>query len=333
MLDNDMIVMLGLAGAVMVTVVLLGMTVIEAVDGEARRRQKRTEKLRSRHAGGRTAGDASYASLKRNQSYSAIPTLDVLLRRYLPNPEKLHERLMQTGTKVTAGTYVLLSLFLGGAAGVGVKVGMTLPAYVPVLVGIFCGLMIPHVWVNFMIGSRQKAFLEQFPEAIDLIVRGLRSGLPVTESIAAVGNEMPDPVGIEFRRVSEAIRLGQSIEAALWAAVKRIGLPEIKFFVVTISIQRETGGNLAETLENLSDILRRRRQMKLKVRAMSSEAKASAMIIGCLPFVMAGLIYAVNPDYVMLLIEDPRGNLMMVVGLMSMALGIGVMIKMVRFEI
>lgn len=333
MLDNEMIVMLGLAGAVMVTVVLLGMTVIEAVDGETRRRQKRTEKLRTRHAGGRAAGDASYASLKRSQSYSAIPTLDVLLRRYLPNPQKLQERLLQTGTRVSPGTYVLLGLLLGGGAAVGVNLALALPAYVPILFGVFVGLMLPHLWVSFMISSRQKAFLEQFPEAIDLIVRGLRSGLPVTESIAAVGNEMPDPVGIEFRRVSEAIRLGQSIEAALWAAVKRIGLPEIKFFVVTISIQRETGGNLAETLENLSDILRRRRQMKLKVRAMSSEAKASAMIIGSLPFIMAGLIYAVNPDYVMMLIHDARGNLMIIVGLVSMTLGIGVMIKMVRFEI
>jgi tight adherence protein B len=119
----------------------------------------------------------------------------------------------------------------------------------------------------------------------------------------------------------------------LWDAVKRIDLPDFKFFVVSLSVQRETGGNLAETLENLSNILRQRRQMKLKIKAMSSEARASAMILGALPFLMFSIMLLINSEYVMTLFTDPRGLIMVGFGLACLALGVGIMWKMVRFEI
>ena len=123
------------------------------------------------------------------------------------------------------------------------------------------------------------------------------------------------------------------MDEALWAAARRIGIPEFKFFVISLSIQQETGGNLAETLENLSDMVRRREQMRLKVKAMSSEARASAMIIGSLPFVMAGIISFVNPGYMHTLFTDPRGWVMMGIGFTSLAVGLGVMTKMIKFDI
>src|SRR3546814_6834106 len=138
--------------------------------------------------------------------------------------------------------------------------------------------------VGYLVNKRQDKFLAIFPEAIDLIVRGLKSGLPVTESINAVGREMDDPIGTEFRRIGDDIRFGKTMTEALWAATDRLSVAEFKFFVISLSVQQETGGNLAETLGNLSGILRSRQQMKLKVRAMSSEGRASAMIIGSLPF-------------------------------------------------
>jgi len=184
-----------------------------------------------------------------------------------------------------------------------------------------------------MAAKRIKAFTAQFPDAIDQIVRGLKSGLPVTESIASVGREMADPVGAEFRQVSDSIKFGRSLEDTLWATAKRLDTPEFKFFVISLSVQRETGGNLAEALANLSDILRRRRQMKMKIKAMSSEAKASAIILGSLPFIMFGIIFAMSPDYEMQLFTDPRGQTMLIVGLFIMSIGIAVMNKMVRFEI
>jgi tight adherence protein B len=184
-----------------------------------------------------------------------------------------------------------------------------------------------------MIRKRLARFIALFPDAIDLIVRGLKSGLPVIESVAAAGREMADPVGSEFRRIADAVKFGQTLEDAMWETAARLDTPEFKFFVISLAVQRETGGNLAETLGNLSDILRRRRQMRLKIKAMSSEARASAMILGSLPFVMFGIVYLMNPGYESMLFTDPRGRLVLIGGLVIMATGIAVMRKMVRFEI
>jgi tight adherence protein B len=165
------------------------------------------------------------------------------------------------------------------------------------------------------------------------MVRGLKSGLPVTETFQIVGNEVLDPVGGEFRQISDQIRLGSSPETALWDAAKRIGTPELKFLVVTLSIQRETGGNLAETLENLDNILRRRRQMKLKVKAMSSEARASAGIIGALPFIVTAVLWFVDPHYIGTLFVTSSGHTLLAVAVGSMGFGFAVIYKMIRFDI
>ena len=166
-----------------------------------------------------------------------------------------------------------------------------------------------------------------------MIVRGLKSGLPVTESIRSVGEEFDGSVGEEFRQVSDRVKLGQPIDDALSEASARINLADFRFFVIALSVQRETGGNLSEALENLSDILRRRRQMQLKIKALSSEAKASALIIGSLPFIMFLLLHIVSGDYVQILFTDPRGMMLVGIGLGFMVVGIAVMAKMVRFEI
>ena len=118
-----------------------------------------------------------------------------------------------------------------------------------------------------------KKFFANFPEAIDTMCRGIRSGLPITESIAAVGREMPDPVGIEFHRIADGVRMGKSLEASMWEVTRRVSSPEFKFLIIAMAIQKETGGNLAETLGNLSDLIRKRRQLRLKIKAMSSEAQ------------------------------------------------------------
>jgi tight adherence protein B len=144
---------------------------------------------------------------------------------------------------------------------------------------------------------------------------------------------VPDPVGGEFRQVCDQLRLGQPIEQCLLDAAKRSGVSELKFLVVTLAIQRETGGNLAETLENLDNILRRRRQMRLKVRALSSEARASAMIIGSLPFIMMAVLSVADSGYLSVLFTDHLGNMLLGGGTGAMLMGVTVMWKMVRFEI
>jgi len=268
-----------------------------------------------------------------NESDSSIESLDKLIKRLLPQPDKLRARLARTGRSIALGEYLLVSLLtalvvflvLSGVAG--------LKPAAALLAALAAGFGLPHLVVNAMIGRRLNKFTVLFPEAIDLIVRGLKSGLPVMESIKVVGQEMPDPVGIEFRRIAEAFGFGRTLDQALAAAATRLDTPEFRFFVISLSIQQETGGNLGETLENLADILRRRKQMKLKVRAMSSEARASAYIIGALPFLIFGVIMTLNPDYALVLFHDPRGRVMLGTGLCSMFIGCAVMFKMARFEI
>jgi tight adherence protein B len=250
----------------------------------------------------------------------------------IPRPELLRERLSRTGRSINLGTYGLACLVVALISGMimvvaGLKPILALPA------ALLVGLWLPHLAVGWLAGRRALRFTVTFPEAIGLMVRSIKSGLPITESFKIVGQEVADPVGAEFRQISDQIRLGQPLEQALWDSARRVATPEMKFLVVTLSIQRETGGNLAETLENLDTVLRRRRQMRLKVRAMSSEARASAMIVGALPFLMMGILAVVDNAYISVLFREHLGHMLLSAGASSMAFGVIVMARMVRFEI
>ena len=284
--------------------------------------------IQSRVAKSEVAGTATDVRLEQAGRY---PALEALARKLMPRPALLRARLSQTGLKMGIGQYALISIGLGFTLARAYV--FELPVAISILLGTVSGLGIPHVVVGVLISRRVKKFLADFPEAIDLIIRGLRSGLPVPESIRIVGQEVGGPVGTEFSLISDRIRFSETLEDALWDAAGRIDLPDFKFFVVSLAVQRETGGNLAETLDNLSDILRKRRQMKLKIRAMSSEARASAMILGSLPFLMFAIMFAINQPYVMTLFTDPRGLAMVGFAFACLAVGVGVMWKMVRFEI
>jgi tight adherence protein B len=213
------------------------------------------------------------------------------------------------------------------------KLAVSIPFIACLLVGVVVGVGIPHLVIGILGGRRRNKFNALFPEGIDLIVRGLKSGLPVSESIRVVGQEISDPVGVEFREVSDQIKFGKTLTDALWSVAPRIDTPEFRFFIIALSIQQETGGNLAETLENLSGVLRKRKTLKLKIKALSSEAKASAYIIGSLPFLMFGILMMMNYGYASTLYTDPRGIILVGCGLISYALGIGTMAKMVRFDV
>ncbi|MHA1598570.1 MAG: type II secretion system F family protein [Alphaproteobacteria bacterium] len=318
---------------VLVTMVSLTVALGGAASKSAKALRRRAGSIGDEQRG--QAADAPVGKTGNSVKKTVIgrfPMMEKLAKRYLPRQSILEERLERTGRKVSIGTYALISL--------GIALGMLVVSFIvsgspllAVLIGVIGGVGLPHVVVGRMATKRLLKFTELFPDAIDLIVRGLKSGLPVTESIAAVGREMPDPIGVEFQLISDSVKLGQSLEDALWETAKRLDTPEFKFFVISLSVQRETGGNLGEALANLSDILRRRRQMKLKIKAMSSEAKASAIILGSLPFIMFAIIFAMSPDYAGQLFSDPRGQLMLGVGLGIMSLGILVMNKMVRFDI
>ena len=200
-------------------------------------------------------------------------------------------------------------------------------------IGVLVGAGLPHFIVGRTIKKRTNNFNAKFPDAIELLVRGLRSGLPVTETLAVVAQEVPGPVGEEFKGVVERIKIGRTMEDALQETADRLGIPEFNFFCITLAIQRETGGNLAETLSNLSDVLRKRAQMKLKIRAMSSESKASAYIVGSLPFLVFAMIWWINPNYLGAFFVDERLMVIGLGGLVWMGLGVFIMAKMVSFEI
>jgi tight adherence protein B len=220
-------------------------------------------------------------------------------------------------------TLVIAALLLLQTGALGLSLG----------VGLLFGGGLPHMVVSSLIKRRLNAFNAKFPDGIELLVRGLRSGLPVTETLAVVAQEVPGPVGVEFRGVVERIKIGRTMEEALQEAANKLGTAEFQFFVITLAIQRETGGNLAETLSNLADVLRKRAQMKLKIKAMSSESKASAYIVGALPFIVFTMIYMVNPNYIGGFFEDDRLIVAGLGGLTWMSIGAFIMAKMVSFEI
>ena len=166
-----------------------------------------------------------------------------------------------------------------------------------------------------------------------MLVRGLRSGLPVTETLSVVSQEVPGPVGIEFKGIIERIKIGRTMEESMQVSADRLNIAEFNFFTITLAIQRETGGNLAETLSNLSDVLRKRSQMKLKIKAMSSESKASAYIVGSLPFLVFFMIFWINPSYIGAFFIDQRLIVIGLGGLIWMGLGVFIMSRMVSFEI
>lgn len=259
--------------------------------------------------------------------------IDKMLREILPRPAELKIRLSKTGRKISLTQYAATSASIG-IGGFLVLMFLTgIPVLLALILGIIFAMAGPHIYVSRLIDKRIENFTSLFPEAIDLIVRGLRSGLPVNESMNIVGREIEDPVGVEFRTVGDALRLGKTLDEALWDAAGRVDTPDFKFFVISLAVQKETGGNLAETLNNLGEILRKRHQMKLKIRALSSEGRASAYIVGSLPFVMFGIILMMNYDYASILFTNPTARIIVMGALVWMSLGVLVMGKMINFEI
>jgi tight adherence protein B len=311
---------------------LLIYAVAGAFNAERNRLERRLARLRQDKPGA-AAGKGGAVTVRIDDTDSSIAQLDKLIKRMLPQPAKLRERLGKTGRRITLGEYVLANLLTAAVAFFALSVVAGLKPVVGLLFGVSLGLWLPHAAIGYMVAKRLRQFTALFPEAIELIVRGLKSGLPVTESIKVVGEEMADPIGVEFRRIADSFGLGHTLEQAMWTATKRLDTPEFRFFVISLSVQRETGGNLAETLENLANILRRRKQMKMKIRAITSEARASAYIIGVLPFLMFGVLTFLNPDYTTPLLHDPRGHMMLGAGLTSLLAGVAVMFKMASFEI
>jgi tight adherence protein B len=183
-----------------------------------------------------------------------------------------------------------------------------------------------------MIARRMKKFTTEFANAIDVIVRSVKSGLPTNEALKIVAKEIPDPVGSEFSLLNESMRVGVTLEQGLKKMFDNMPTAEVAFFSIVMSIQQKSGGNLSEALSNLAGVLRERKRLQGKIKAMSSEAKASAAIIGSLPPGVMGVVYVTTPDYIMMLFREHLGNLMLLGCVIWMSIGVMVMRKMINFK-
>ena len=291
---------------------------------------RRLESVRERHS--KSNEVAAQAQLKRILQSRTQTKMDGLAQRLIPNPALFRRRLQQTGRSWTLAQYFLVSVGIITVVSL-LLILKGLPFLFALLVGIFAGVGLPHFIVGKLIKRRVAKFTARFPDAIELMVRGLRSGLPISETLGIVADELPGAIGDEFRTVSDKMKIGRTMEGALQDVADRLGTPEFQFFVITLAIQRETGGNLAETLANLADVLRKRAQMKLKIKAMSSESKASAWIVGSLPFIVFILIWFINGKYMQGFFVDERLMIAGGGGLVWMGIGVFIMAKMVDFEI
>ena len=274
------------------------------------------------------AGDT--AAQRRKNMQQVLKEIDA---REAQKKEKisLRRRLEMAGLDIEPRTFWMAS---GGvAAVVALACLITGQALIVTLLLAFgASLGLPRWVLSFLRNRREKAFTAEFANAIDVIVRSVRSGLPTNEALKIVSREVPDPVGMEFTRLCEGLRVGVTLEQGLKKMYESMPTAEVSFFAIVMSIQQKSGGNLSEALSNLSGVLRDRKRLAGKIKAMSSEAKASAMIIGSLPPGVMGIVYATTPSYIMLLFTERLGNLMLAGCAIWMSIGIFVMRQMINFK-
>ncbi len=244
----------------------------------------------------------------------------------------IKSKLTQTGLSITLGRFYVFSVILGIFV-LLVALIAGLPLIAAVGAGFVSAAGLPRWIVGFLVKRRQKKFLEEFPNALDVMVRSIKSGLPLNDAIRLIASDGQEPVKTEFRRVIDAQQVGLSIPEACSRMMMTMPLAEVNFFAIVITIQSQAGGNLSEAIGNLSKVLRDRKKMKAKVQALSMEAKASACIIGALPFIVSLLVYLTSPQYISILFTDPRGHLILLGSGIWMSIGIFVMRNMINFDI
>jgi tight adherence protein B len=297
-----------------------------------RRDVSRLERQRARLATLQPGADPSQEalqSLMRDNSLSSIPLLDRVLGR-LPRLEDLRLKLHQAGSPCNLGTLVLLCLTAGAVAGLaGHLQGGPL---LGLLAGGF-GLYAPMIWINLLRKRRLGAFDEQFPEAVDLVGRALRAGHSFGSALKMVSEEMEDPVAEEFARTFADYSYGKTLEDALEGLVKRVGLNDLKFFATAVTLQRETGGNLTEILDNISHIIRERFRLLRQLKALSAEGRLSGTILTLTAPALLGILWFMSPGYIEMLFEHPMGKFMLMAGAGFQVLGVIVIKRLVKMDV
>lgn len=243
----------------------------------------------------------------------------------------LNVRLQRAGLNWSKQQFLIVSVVSGVAFAIG---GLLLSGKILVAlgIGIIGGVGFPRWLVGYLTKKRIAKFLEELPNAVDVIIRGIKSGLPLNDCLRVISAEAAEPVRSEFRAVVETQQMGITVADAVMKLFERVPAQEVNFFATVIAIQSKAGGNLSEALSNLSRVLRDRKKMRAKINAMSMEAKSSAGIIGSLPFIVSTLVYLTSPSYILLLFSTQTGNMILISGLLYMFVGILVMRKMINFD-
>jgi len=272
------------------------------------------------------------AALKRRQStQEALRELSASEKQSRKRRTSIKGQIAQAGVKLSMVQYWMMA---GFAAAVLALIGFIVSQHpLGAAAGFFIGLLgLPRWVLGFLVSGRQKKFTSQLADAIDVIVRGVKSGLPLGQCLRIIAAECPEPLRSEFQALVDSQAMGVPLDTGMQRMYDRMPLPEVNFFAIVLVIQQKTGGNLSESLGNLSAVLRSRKLMKEKVKALSAEAKASAGIIGSLPILVGILVWFTRPDYISVLFEHPVGNLILMGCVAMMSMGIFVMHKMVNFK-
>lgn len=295
-----------------------------------RRMAKRKKNLTNRPANKVRATAQETAQARRRNIQDSIRELEAQARSK-QKKLTLRTQIERAGLSMSPTQYWIMSAIVGLLG--GLLAGMAgAPAYVAGGAAFAAGFGLPRWIVGFLRKRRQNKFLAEFANSLDVIVRGVKAGLPVNDCFQMIANEASEPVRGEFRLVCEAQRVGVPIDEGLERMFERMPLAEVNFLAIVMAIQKESGGNLAEALGNLSKVLRERKKMQGKIRAMSQEAKSSAAIIGSLPILVMGVVYITTPDYITTLWTDPFGQVMLGFSALWMTIGVLVMKKMINFD-
>lgn len=334
-----------IAGLAFVAIAGIGVALTSENGDVARKRAKAIGAGTSVSGRGRATKIVDENSKRRQKTQEMLDNLrkQDKERRKTVQPKNIKTKLTQAGMEIPVSAFWVFSLLLGiacagtmyilGFEGLVVS-GITFKSQ-PLMVGgafVAGALGLPRVLLGMKTKGRHKKMINQFADGLDIIVRGVKSGLPLNECVRIIAKESAEPLRSEFGVLSDNLAMGAGVERSLNALYKRIPLQEVNFFVIVLMIQSKAGGNLSEALGNLSSVIRARKMMREKVKAMSSEAKTSAMIIGSLPFVVGLLVYMTTPDYIMLLFQTESGHLFIAIGVVLMTLGTLTMSKMISFD-
>lgn len=268
---------------------------------------------------------------RRKQIEDSLKKIEENQKTKKKKAKSLEAKLVQADVSFTRSQFITGSAILGGVVAV-IMLIVGMPIMLTAGAAFVVGFGFPRFILNFKIKRRQKKFVSSFADGMDIIVRGVRTGLPLGDCLKIIAHESPDPLGAEFRRVVEAEGLGVPIEICLEQMYERIPTSEVNFFATVLNIQKTTGGNLGESLSNLSAVLRSRKILTEKIKALSAEAKMSAMIIGSLPIVVMILISIMSPEYMNELYSTERGQTNLMIGAVMMGFGIWIMRKMIDFK-